>query len=314
MSSQKLHIPVLLEPILNFISEIEGPIKYGMDGTFGRGGHTMAFMDKFAELKMLGFDHDQQAIDYGFENYKEFLESKKLKLVHDNFANIDAHKNELEDFLSESEQKKFDFILLDLGVSSPQLDEASRGFSFYHDGPLDMRMDQRLEETAADIVNNYSEQELIDIFKELGEVRRPFRIVKAILHDRKQTPFTTTRQLSSMIERVEGWRKKGMHPATLYFMGLRLAVNNELDVIRQSIPKMLDWIRPGGRLLIISFHSLEDRIVKWAFKDLQNQGRIITKKVVQAEQQEIQQNSRSRSAKLRVFERGISGSEKGKKI
>lgn len=314
MSSQKLHIPVLLEPILNFISDIEGPIKYGIDGTFGRGGHSVAFMEKFPELKMVGFDHDQQAIDYAFENYKTQLDSKKLILVHDNFANIDAHKNELDQFVGESEQKKFDFILLDLGVSSPQLDEASRGFSFYHDGPLDMRMDQRLEETAADIVNHYDEQELIDIFKELGEVRRPYRIVKAIIHDRKQTPFTTTRQLSSMIERVEGWRKKGMHPATLYFMGLRLAVNNELDVIRQSIPKMLDWLRPGGRLLIISFHSLEDRIVKWAFKDLQNQGRIITKKVVQAEQQEIQHNSRSRSAKLRVFERGISGSEKGKKI
>ena len=312
MNSQKLHIPVLLEPILNFISEIEGPVRYGLDGTFGRGGHSIAFFDKFKDLKIIGFDHDQQAIDYANENYKELIDSKKLSLIHDNFSNVEEHKTQLDEFC---DHKKFDFILLDLGVSSPQLDEAERGFSFYHDGPLDMRMDQRLELTAADIVNTYSEQELIDIFKELGEVRRPYRIVKAILHDRKQEDFTTTRQLASMIERVEGWRKKGMHPATLYFMGLRLAVNNELDVIKQSIPKMLGWLRPGGRLLIISFHSLEDRIVKWAFKDLQNQGRIITKKVIQAEQQEIQQNSRSRSAKLRVFERGISGSEKkGKKI
>lgn len=314
MSSNDLHIPVLLEPVLKMVSDIEGPVKYALDGTFGRGGHSLAFFKQYSNLKIVGLDHDQQAIDYANEHYKDYIDSNKLFLIRDNFSNIETHKETLKTNLSTSADHKFDFILLDLGVSSPQLDQSDRGFSFYHDGPLDMRMDQRLEVTAADIVNNYSEQELIDIFKELGEVRRPFRIVKAILHDRKQTEFTSTRQLASMIERVEGWRKKGMHPATLYFMGLRLAVNNELDVIKQSIPTMIEWLRPGGRLLIISFHSLEDRIVKWAFKDLQNQGKIITKKVIQAEQHEIQQNSRSRSAKLRVFERGNSGSEEGKKI
>lgn len=311
MSSTDLHIPVLLEPVLKMVSEIQGPIKTALDGTFGRGGHSMAFIKVYPELRVLGFDHDQQAIDYAKDTYKDLIDSEQLELVRDNFLNIEAHQSQVQNFLNKSKCESFDFILLDLGVSSPQLDQSDRGFSFYNDGPLDMRMDQRLEETAADIVNNYSEQELIDVFKDLGEVRRPFRVVKAIIHDRKQSPFETTRQLAGMIERVDGWRKKGMHPATLYFMGLRLAVNDELDVIKQSLPKMIECLRPGGRLLVISFHSLEDRIVKWTFKDLKNQGKIITKKVIQAEQHEVQQNSRARSAKLRVFERGNSGSEKG---
>ncbi len=161
----------------------------------------------------------------------------------------------------------FDVILLDLGVSSPQLDEAERGFSFYHDGPLDMRMNQQLPHTAADIVNTWPEVELIELFTELGEIRRPQRVVRAIVNDRKEKPFSTTRDLSGLIERVEGWQRKGHHPATRYFLGLRMAVNNELSGLESCLPELMRSLTPNGRLIIITFHSLEDRIVKYAFKE-----------------------------------------------
>lgn len=194
---------------------------------------------------------------------------------------------------------------MDLGVSSPQLDDPERGFSFYHDGPLDMRMDPTQGTSAQEIVNTWTEVGLQRVFMELGEIPRPHRVVKAILQDRREKPFTTTSQLSQLIERVEGWRKKGRHPATQYFLALRLLVNEELDGLKESLPLLMEKaLRPGGRLLVITFHSLEDRIVKNIFKDRKDLGVPVNKKVIVPSREEILENPRSRSAKLRVFSRG----------
>jgi 16S rRNA (cytosine1402-N4)-methyltransferase len=198
----------------------------------------------------------------------------------------------------------FDVILADLGVSSPQLDQAARGFSFYQEGPLDMRMDQSQGATAADIVNSWPEVELLDLFTRYGEVRSPRRVVRALVNDRKQTPFTTTSQLSGLIERVEGWRKKGQHPATRYFLALRMAVNNELSGLETSVPDLMRALSEKGRLIVITFHSLEDRIIKYAFREAPALGFPLFKKVVVPSEEEILQNPRARSAKLRVFQRG----------
>lgn len=298
--SLTLHKPVLLDEVIEHFPTLDKPSILGLDGTFGRGGHTNALLKAYKNLKMLATDQDKQAIAYAEANYADYLSSGRLNLYHCNFV-------DLEEFIPEAQNKLqfkyLDFILLDLGVSSPQLDEAERGFSFYHEGPLDMRMDQDLDQTASDVLHTYSEDELIAVFRELGEVRSPYRVVRAIVHDRKEKEFNSTLDLAQMIERIEGWRKKGHHPATKYFMALRLEVNNELGVVKKSIPKLIDLLSDGGRLMILTFHSLEDRIVKYAFKEHLDKGRLVNKKVIIPSKDEQKVNSRSRSAKLRIFER-----------
>ena len=290
--SQTLHIPVLCAEILQFVEELTGPKQNGLDVTFGRGGHTFALLEKFASLKMTGLDRDQAALDFGATQYSELIQTGRLKLKKHNFHEelpaIDGG---------------WDFILADLGVSSPQLDEPSRGFSFYNDGPLDMRMDQMQELTAAQLVNEWSGEDLSNLFHDLGEIRRPNRVVARILEQRQEKPFTTTQQLSQLIERCEGWQRRGHHPATQYFLALRLAVNEELSVLRPAMEAMMLKLRPGGRLIVITFHSSEDRIIKYAFKE-STTGKPVNKKVVMPGRQETGDNPRSRSAKLRVFQRG----------
>jgi 16S rRNA (cytosine1402-N4)-methyltransferase len=167
-------------------------------------------------------------------------------------------------------------------------------------------MDLTQDFTAQDILNRYSEDELIRVFKQLGEVRSPYRVVRAILHDRVHRPYLNTRDFAGMIERVDGWRKKGVHPATQYFLALRLEVNQELEAIRVGLRALVSGLKPGGRLAVLTFHSLEDRIVKWIFKDEFKQlGCPLFKKVIEPTQEEVRQNPRSRSAKLRVFERNL---------
>lgn len=263
------------------------------DGTFGRGGHYRELKAMIPHLKAIVFDQDPEAIAYAQINFKSDISSGDLTVIHDNFVNIERHA-----------LPQFDFMLLDLGVSSPQLDQPQRGFSFYHQGPLDMRMDNTQGITAADIVNTYSEKELIQIFQSLGEVKSPFRVVKAIVNDRKTKLFENTKDLSGMIERVDGWRRKGFHPATQYFMALRLAVNNELQVISDIIPKFISQLNSDGRLAVITFHSLEDRIIKNIFKESTDFGNPLFKKVIQPTREEELSNPRSRSSKLRVFVKG----------
>jgi 16S rRNA (cytosine1402-N4)-methyltransferase len=286
-----MHKPVLLKEVLQFASEIAP--KTILDGTFGRGGHTRAMLEACPDAKVTAIDQDTDAVDYGRKELGALIASGRLALEHFNFHDI-----------AKFPVQGFDVILLDLGVSSPQLDEAARGFSFYHDGPLDMRMNQTSELTAAAVVNTWPEVELLNLFMKYGEIRRPQRVVRAIVNDRKQTPFTTTRELAGLIERVEGWQRKGHHPATRYFLALRMAVNNELAGLEACIPDLMRALSPRGRLLIITFHSLEDRIIKYAFRESQELGFPLVKKVIVPSREEERENPRARSAKLRIFQRG----------
>jgi 16S rRNA (cytosine1402-N4)-methyltransferase len=296
MTETKKHLPVMENEVLKAFSEqTKVPHKF-LDGTFGRGGHTRALLKKFPDAKVYGFDRDEEAVAHAKEEFSLEIKENRLSIVHDDFRNFSNHN-----------LGPFDGALFDLGVSSPQFDAAERGFSIQNDGPLDMRMDRRQELTAAEVINTYSEKELSDIFYKWGEIRHPNRVVRAIVHDRSTSPFTRTRQLASLIERVEraGGAKKKIHLGTPYFMALRIAVNGELENLAEFFKTVPKYIDDGGRVVVISFHSLEDRIVKWVFRSADKiQGKIITKKVVIPSDEEIEINPRARSAKLRVFEKG----------
>lgn len=314
------HLPVLLEEVLaqaaGVASDLGRPVRTGFDGTFGRGGHTRELLRANADLRMIAFDQDHDAIKFGEDNLSVEIACGRLSLVRANFENMHEAAARMNAIASEG----FEIMLFDLGVSSPQLDVAGRGFSFYNDGPLDMRMDDRLELTAAKIVNEWAEQDLARVFIAQGEVEYPFKVVRAILNDRAVAPFTSTKQLAGLIERVDGWAKKGFHPATQYFMALRLEVNRELDVVAKALPEALKLLAPGGRLAVITFHSLEDRIVKNLFRVAEeeelfgsNFGENVRRKAIKPSALETSVNPRARSAKLRVFRRYKVGESKGPK-
>lgn len=288
------HKPVLLNEVIEAATECDREVKHILDGTFGRGGHTRALLEKFPGAHVTGLDRDADALSYGEVNFEKEIESSRLRLRHANFADIE-----------ELNFEGFDFALLDLGVSSPQLDVAERGFSFYKDGPLDMRMDRREPVAADEIVNFWDEEDLNELFRKYGEVRRPERVVQAICKDRQKKRYETTLELANMIARVSGWKKKGHHPATQYFLALRIKVNHEFDDIERGVRSVIDLLNPGGRLAVITFHSAEDRIVKYAFRALaETEGDLVNKKVIVPSRAEEKENPRSRSAKLRVFQRG----------
>lgn len=289
----EVHVPVLMNEVLEAARPFFGKSDHVFfDGTYGRGGHFREIWKRNEWKKAIINDQDQQAIKAAKSEWNQFVESGKIQISEQNFFQY-----------IQSSKEKLDFVLLDLGVSSPQLDQAVRGFSFNKDGPLDMRMNQNLKQSAQDIIQNSSEDELFHIFKTYGEVERPGRVVRAILNDRVERPFTNTLQLAGLIERVEGWKKKGFHPATQYFMALRLEVNQELQVIEQGIPLFIEQLQDGGRIAVITFHSLEDRIIKNLFKD-NDLGFPVNKKVIVPSDEECKMNPRARSAKLRVFQKG----------
>jgi len=293
---KKPHIPVLLEDVLEGCAGIPFSKGWFVDGTLGRAGHAVAILEKFSDAKILGLDQDQDAIDFVAAEFSSLIGAGRLDLSRVNFEN----------FSSAVEGRPIVGALLDLGVSSPQLDQAERGFSFYHDGPLDMRMDKSREMTAAILVNTWSDHELAEIFRTYGEVRRPERAAQALVEERKKQKFETTGQLSKFFERLDGWYKKGHHPATNYFQAIRIAVNDELGVLEKTLPKIVENLVDGGRLLVITFHSLEDRITKYVFRDLEEAGKIflVNKKVIQSSWDEKKKNPRSRSAKLRIIQKG----------
>ena len=295
------HIPVLLDTILSHIAEMPDD-GWFVDGTFGRGGHTRAILNAKSRWSVLGLDVDLDAVHYGEREFAREISDGRLRLRHIEFSNVENWSQALPD----EAQNALVGALLDLGVSSPQLDEAHRGFSFYHDGPLDMRMNATEGTTAADIVNSWSEKDLNDLFHYLGEVRSPFRVSRKIIERRREQKFSNTRELADLIAGVEGWRKKGHHPATHFFMALRIQVNHELDRLTAVLPKIVERLGPNGRFFVITFHSLEDRIVKNAFREFaaKNWGRLVNKKVIQTTWDETKNNPRARSAKLRIFERG----------
>ncbi|MEI6144680.1 MAG: 16S rRNA (cytosine(1402)-N(4))-methyltransferase RsmH, partial [Candidatus Berkelbacteria bacterium] len=256
---------------------------------------------KSNKLQVIGIDQDLEAIFAAKENLKEF--SDQVEFVHDNYSN-------LPEILKSKNIEKVDGILLDLGVSSYQLDNKDRGFSFLADAPLDMRMNQSDTESAADIINNYSEEDLAGIFYDWGEERNSRKIAKNIVLARKEQRIETTNDLTKIVEQsfpASYKNKYKIHPATRVFQALRIETNNELNILKEFIPEAADLLADGGRLLIISFHSLEDGIVKHAFRDLEqnfpDDYKVLTKKPIVATEDETRENPRSRSAKLRVLQK-----------
>lgn len=284
------HSAVLLSEVLTFLDPRPG--RSYIDATFGAGGHTQALLESTSPGgRVLALDMDSAALDQGRQKLASF--GSRLLLVQANFKDI-AAVAQANSFL------EVDGILADIGVSSMMLDDPERGFSFMREGPLDMRMNRSLPVTAADIVNTSSERDLADILYLYGEERRSRPIARSIVRAR---PLHTTTGLSEAVRRVLGNPRYGkIHPATRTFQALRIAVNDELDSLKEFLSSAPGCLRPGGRLAVITFHSLEDRIVKNAFRGLAG-GKVLTKKVVTASEQELESNPRSRSAKLRVWEK-----------
>jgi 16S rRNA (cytosine1402-N4)-methyltransferase len=304
------HIPVLLNEVLSALGQVQCQISLALDGTFGRGGHARAILDRLpASATLLACDQDQAAIDHARLEFTDHINSGRLVLYHENFGQLLDRLDAVSargpaTQASEGDSKgSFQFGLLDLGVSSPQLDQPERGFSFYGLGPLDMRMDQRQRLTAETIVNEWAEDDLLSVFRDCGEVERPWKVIRAIMANRSQRRIATTQDLASLIESADGWQKKGVHPATLYFMGLRIAVNREIEVLESVLPGLLKRLSMGGVLAVVSFHSLEDRVVKNTFKEWSDRGALLPRRPIVAGDEELRRNPRARSAKLRVFRR-----------
>ena len=306
------HQSVLLEETIDNL--MIRPDGIYADGTLGGGGHSEAILKQLGEKGMLiGFDQDADAIEAASERLSTF--GDKVRIIRSNYRNM-------REELAKIGIGSLDGIVLDLGVSSYQLDHFERGFSYRGDAPLDMRMDQRQEKTAADVVNGYDEMSLQRILRDYGEERFAGRIARSIVQARAQSPIETTGQLTEIIRRAipAKNRETGGHPAKRSFQAIRIEVNGELDVLRDSLDEMIDLLSDGGRICVITFHSLEDRIVKTIFQKNENpctcppsfpvcvcgkksKGRVVTRKPILPSEEEMDENSRSKSAKLRVFER-----------
>ncbi len=289
------HQPILVPVFLEFFHG--RPLRAFVDGTVGAGGHAKALLEHHPEIeKFYGIDQDPMALEMAAETLKPFLD--KVILIQGNFR----HMRELV------EEQNVNGIFLDLGVSSMQLDRPEKGFSVYKEGPLDMRMDPDLPHDAAYAVNSLPEIELGRIFREYGEERRWRASAKAIVEARKKKRIRTTTDLTEALKHTLTWGGRGgkkIHPMTLVFQALRIYVNDELGAIEEAIPLAIDWLVSGGRMGAISFHSLEDRIVKHRFKESAQKGEsiLLTKKPIIADRSEVRSNPRSRSAKMRFVEK-----------
>lgn len=285
------HTSVLVHEISNALQVRSGE-KY-IDGTLGGGGHTKVLLAQGGIV--LGIDQDNDALDYV---RRTLGNEENLRVVKGNFRNIDEIAMK-EGFTAVAG------ILLDIGVSGHHLETAERGFSFQHDAPLDMRMDTDLGVTAGDLIHILTKGELFDLFTRLGEERFSRKIVENIIRARTIKRIETTGELAEIIRKSVPVGKKGIHPATKVFQALRIAVNDELHSLQEALPKAVTLLAPGGRLAVISFHSLEDRIVKHTFLDLADKGigEVVTKKPLVPGEEELRVNARARSAKLRVFKK-----------
>lgn len=308
------HYSVLLEETIDNLKIKKDGIY--VDGTLGGAGHASvvcSHLDKGG--KFIGIDQDEDAIRASSERLKEFGDI--VTIVRSNYCNM-------KQVLHELEIDKVDGIVLDLGVSSYQLDTAERGFTYREDAPLDMRMDNRNDMTARDIVNEYSEFDLYRIIRDYGEDKFAKNIAKHIVRVRQEKPIETTFELIEAIKAAipAKIRMNTGHPAKKTFQAIRIELNKELDVLKNTLRDMVDLLNPGGRICIITFHSLEDRIVKTIFKELENpcvcpptfpvcvcgkesKGKVISRKPILPSEKELEENSRSKSAKLRVFERAL---------
>jgi 16S rRNA (cytosine1402-N4)-methyltransferase len=287
------HIPVLSREVVEGLAIRSGG--HYLDATVGGGGHSALIVSAAPDVDLTALDQDDQALNAA----KSKLEELATSLSGDRRGRIQFHHSNFAEF--EPGATKFDGILADLGVSSAQFDIADRGFSFRHQAPLDMRMDQGQALTAAEVVNHWDETELANIIYNYGEERLSRRIARRIV---EQRPFTTTTELAEAIAQCvpKQYRYGRIHPATRTFQALRIFVNRELEVLETFIEKAPHWLNPGGRIAIISFHSLEDRIVKHRLKESPLL-KVLTKKPIVPQADELQDNVRSRSAKLRLAER-----------
>lgn len=306
------HISVLLQETVDNLHVREGKIY--VDGTLGGAGHSTEILKRMnGNGRLIGIDQDEAAIKTAEERLKPYKDA--VTIVRDNYCNM-------KKVLSELGIEKVDGIVLDLGVSSYQLDTVERGFSYREDASLDMRMDQRQAKTAKDIVNQYSEMELFKIIRDYGEDKFAKNIAKHIVRAREEKKIETTLELAEIVKGAIPMkvRATGGHPAKRTFQAIRIELNHELDVLRNTLDDMIELLNEDGRLCIITFHSLEDRIVKNSFKEAENpcvcppnfpicvcrkksKGKVISRKPILPGDAELEQNKRSKSAKLRVFER-----------
>lgn len=306
------HKSVLLEETVDGLAI--KPDGIYVDGTLGGGGHAFEVCSRLNEQgRFIGIDQDAAAIEAASERLRDFGE--KVTIIRSNYC-------EMKSRLHEIGVDKVDGIVIDLGVSSYQLDTAERGFSYRVDAPLDMRMDQRQQLTAREIVNTYSEADLFRVIRDYGEDKFAKNIAKHIVIERQKAPIETTGQLNEIIRHAipMKFQKTAGHPSKRTFQAIRIELNRELDVLRESLDDMIEMLNPGGKICIITFHSLEDRIVKSAFRKNENpcicpshfpvcvcgnvsKGKVITRKPILPSEEELEYNSRSKSAKLRIFER-----------
>jgi 16S rRNA (cytosine1402-N4)-methyltransferase len=304
----RYHQPVLLREVLDYLRP--GPGRLFLDGTIGGGGHARAMLEAGAEV--LGIDQDPDAISESMSLMTDF--DGRLTLIRTNFADVARYLEELD-------VPGFDGILIDLGVSSHQLDTPQRGFSFQRSGPLDMRMGPNIPRRASDLVNYAPEAELTRIFRDYGEEPAARRIAAQIVRTRASHLISTTTELAGAVEEAVP-RRGPRHPATRVFQALRIAVNDELGAVERGLPLLAKWVKPGGRFAVITFHSLEDRLVKRFFRKVTQEWvdrpewpeprrnpsfefRLITQRPVEPTEQELADNPRSRSAKLRIIERNL---------
>ncbi|MBS4164380.1 Ribosomal RNA small subunit methyltransferase H [Candidatus Protochlamydia amoebophila] len=306
------HRSVLLEEVIEAFQTVQ--LKVFIDGTLGAGGHAEAILEHHPEIELyLGIDQDSNALNIANKRLEKW--KQKILLKQGNFSQFDI-------FLKEIGFSSMDGLLVDLGVSSMQLDQPERGFSFSKDGPLDMRMNPEGKLTAADIVNTWSEHDLGKIFRDYGEEKKWRLAARTIVQARQVKQILTTTDLANLLKPVFAWNpKKGINPLTLIFQALRICVNRELDVLEQLVSKTFDYLKPGGRVAVISFHSLEDRIVKnelrlaasdkWEttglgsglFRDKKPVAKLVNRKPICPHEKEIKENPRSRSAKFRIAEK-----------
>lgn len=310
MTTDYAHISVLLNECIDGLA-IDPNGTY-VDATFGRGGHSAKILENLsAQGRLIAFDRDPQAI----EAAKRFADDDRFTIIHEPFGQL------ADELASRGLSGKINGVLMDLGVSSPQLDDASRGFSFLRDGPLDMRMDTSRGVSAADWLNSAEEQDIAQVIKEFGEEKFGKRIAHAIVNRRAEQPLSRTLELAELIDEAVPVKDKYKHPATRAFQGIRIYINAELDQLRDGLKAGVEVLQPGGRLAVISFHSLEDRLVKRFIKD-QSKGKAVPHnlpvtqaeidadkvlrpigKAIKPSDEEIAVNVRSRSSVLRVAEK-----------
>ncbi|MFH1622092.1 MAG: 16S rRNA (cytosine(1402)-N(4))-methyltransferase RsmH [Candidatus Omnitrophota bacterium] len=298
MSEKIKHRPVMLKEVLSFLKLKNGMVV--VDATVGMGGHAIEMVKQIAPKgRLIGIDRDKESLEIAKQRLSEY--SSQCTFVYDNFCNID-------DILTSLNVKHIDAAFLDLGISSFQLDNPLRGFSFTNEGPLDMRMDKSSSTSAFDLVNNLSQQEIASILWRFGQERFSNRIAKMIIRHREESVINTTTELANLIAKAIS-RSRGcyhrIHPATRTFQALRIAVNQELESLEIFLKKIAKFLNRKGRVCIISFHSLEDRIAKINFRNLAKteEFKLIVKKPLVPQDEEIKLNPRSRSAKLRVLEK-----------